>query len=104
VVSAIDDALDRRIAAGYIDNPYSIAVSNEREPTGVDSLGDYYEPEKVKVNFMDDATKNHMVALIQEVEILKTRIQPHDTGHIHTTIHTLEHRIKEMRESVITGQ
>ena len=62
------------------------------------------EPEKVKVNFMDNATKNHMFALIQEVEILKTRIQPHDTGHIHTTINTLERRITEMKESIIVEQ
>ena len=82
--------------ARYVDNPYAIS----REPTGYDSLGDYYEPKKAKVNFMDDSTKNHMVALIQEVEILKTRIQPHDTGHIHTTINTLEHRIQEMKESI----
>jgi hypothetical protein len=60
-----------------------------------------YEPEKVEVNFMDDATKNHMNALIQEVEILKKRLQPHDTGYIHTTINTLERRITEMKESII---
>ena len=34
--------------------------------------------------------------LKEEIEILKSRIQPHDTGHLHTTIAVLEHRIKEM--------
>ena len=68
---------------------------------GAPHEADCYEPEKVKVKFMDNATKNHMFALIQEVEILKRRIQPHDTGHIHTTINTLERRITEMKESII---
>ncbi len=34
--------------------------------------------------------------LKEEIEILKSRIQPHDTGHLHTTISVLKHRIKEM--------
>jgi len=27
---------------------------------------------------------------------LKSQIEPHDTGHIHTTISTLEHRVREL--------
>lgn len=38
----------------------------------------------------------HAEALKKEVEILKARIQPHDTGHIYTTISVLEDRIKEL--------
>ena len=37
------------------------------------------------------------IALLNdEIEVLKSRIQPHDTGHLYTTIGTLEHRIKEL--------
>jgi len=38
--------------------------------------------------------------LKEEIEILKSRIQPEDTGHLHTTIAVLEHRIKEMEKKV----
>ena len=43
---------------------------------------------------------NHVRALQEEVGVLKDRIQPHDTGHIHTTISTLEERIKELNEQL----
>ena len=34
--------------------------------------------------------------LTNEIEELKTRIKPHDTGHIKTTISTLQARVKEL--------
>ena len=43
---------------------------------------------------------NHVRALKEEVGVLKDRIRPHDTGHIHTTISTLEERIKELNEQL----
>ena len=45
---------------------------------------------------MDKATKTYINVLKTEVQHLKSLLQPHDTGHIHTTIGTLEHRIKEL--------
>jgi len=45
----------------------------------------------------------HIIHLIREIDYLKTQIQPHDTGHIHTTISTLEHRVQElMNESPVS--
>jgi hypothetical protein len=41
-------------------------------------------------------TLEHIIHLIREIEYLKTQIQPHDTGHIYTTISTLEHRVEEL--------
>jgi len=38
----------------------------------------------------------HLIALIDEVEILKTMLQDEDTGHIHTTISMLETRISSL--------
>jgi hypothetical protein len=49
--------------------------------------------------YLDTRTANHLAALVSEVEILKGRIREHDTGHIHTTINTLENRITELRKS-----
>ena len=40
---------------------------------------------------------NIRVAVLKyEIDLLKSRIEPHDTGHIHTTISTLEHRVREL--------
>lgn len=35
--------------------------------------------------------------LENEIAILKSRLQPHDTGHLHTAISVLEDRIREIR-------
>ena len=37
--------------------------------------------------------KIRIAVLRDEIEVLKSRIEPHDTGHLYTTISTLEHRI-----------
>ena len=38
--------------------------------------------------------------LMEEIAYLKTKIQPHDTGHIHTTISVLEDRVEELVDQV----
>ena len=38
--------------------------------------------------------------LEEEIKVLKSRIEPHDTGHLYTTISTLEHRVSELRKSL----
>ena len=43
--------------------------------------------------------QEHIIHLIREIDHLKTLIQPHDTGHIHTTIATLERRVQELMSS-----
>ena len=43
---------------------------------------------------------DHMLALTEEVNVLTQRIQPHDTGHIHTTINTLRGRIDELKKEL----
>jgi len=40
--------------------------------------------------------KRHIVSLKEEIELLRSRIEPHDTGHLYTTIGTLEHRVEEL--------
>lgn len=49
-------------------------------------------------NRMDKAIQTYISVLKAEVEHLKSKLEPHDTGHIHTTISTLNHRIKELEE------
>ena len=49
---------------------------------------------------MSSRLMNHERALREEINILKERLQPHDTGHIHTTISTLEERVREISEEL----
>ena len=40
----------------------------------------------------------------EEVQVLKSRIQEHGTGHIHTAISVMQHRIAELEEQFIKEQ
>lgn len=40
---------------------------------------------------------NHERHLEFEIKELESRLQPHDTGHIHTTIDVLKDRLKEIK-------
>jgi len=54
-----------------------------------------------KFNIMKiDNPKQHITALLAEIEVLKSRLEPHDTGHLHTTINVLEERVKEILSSL----
>jgi hypothetical protein len=44
--------------------------------------------------------KEHLNALLAEVEILKLRFEPTDTGHLRTTVNVLEERIQEILNSL----
>ena len=39
-----------------------------------------------------------------EIDLLKSRLEPHDTGHLHTTISTLTHRITELQNEKETSR
>ena len=63
----------------------------------------------VKMSKLDDiATKIAAVpmdviriAVLEEtIEVFKSRIEPHDTVHLHTTIGTLKHRIEELKNDL----
>ena len=41
-----------------------------------------------------------IAVLKDEIELFKSRIEPHDTGHLYTTIATLEHRIEELENDL----
>ena len=45
---------------------------------------------------MDKAITTYIAGLKAEIQHLKSLLEPHDTGHIHTTISTLQHRVKEL--------
>ena len=37
-----------------------------------------------------------LAVLQDEIEIHKSRLEPHDTGHLHTAISVIQHRIVEL--------
>lgn len=43
--------------------------------------------------------KDHVNHLKYEIEVLKSRVQEYDTGHIITAIQVLQSRIEELKES-----
>ena len=45
---------------------------------------------------MDKVITTYIEVLKAEIEHLKSKLEPHDTGHIHTTISTLQHRVREL--------
>ena len=44
--------------------------------------------------------KEHIKALLAEVEVLKSRFEPTDTGHLRTAVNVLEERVKEILNSL----
>ena len=38
-----------------------------------------------------------LAVLKDEIEIHKSRLEPHDTGHLHTAISVIQHRIDEIQ-------
>ena len=47
---------------------------------------------------MDKALQTYIAVLKAEIDHLKSKLEPRDTGHIHTTISTLTQRIKELSD------
>ena len=40
---------------------------------------------------------DRLIFLMEEIAILQSKLRPEDTGHIHTTISTLQSRVEEIR-------
>ena len=43
----------------------------------------------------------HMNFLLEEIRVQRERIRDHGTGHIHTTINTLEQRVNEIQNDML---
>ena len=43
---------------------------------------------------------DRLIFLMEEISVLEKRLQPHDTGHIHTTISVLEDRVSEVKKGL----
>ena len=45
-----------------------------------------------------------LAVLQDEIEILKSRLEPHDTGHLHTAISVITHRIEQIKNTHYTHE
>ena len=45
-------------------------------------------------------TSQRLVLLMDEIAIAKSKLQPQDTGHIHTSINYLESRVEELKKEI----
>ena len=52
----------------------------------------------------DFTTRNIIDVLTSQIEYLKTEIKEHDTGHIHTAIGVLNHRIQQLEQQFLQEQ
>ena len=41
-----------------------------------------------------------LIMLMDEISIAKSRLEPHDTGHIHTSISWLQQRVEEIKKEL----
>ena len=44
-----------------------------------------------------------LIMLMDEISIAKSRLEPHDTGHIHTSISWLQQRVEEVKKELETS-
>jgi hypothetical protein len=52
----------------------------------------------------DFTTRNIIDVLTSQIEYLKTEIREHSTGHIHTAISVLNHRIQQLEQQFLEEQ
>jgi len=52
----------------------------------------------------DYTTRDIIDVLRSQIEYLKTEIREHDTGHIHTAIGVLNHRIQQLEQQFLEEQ
>ena len=44
---------------------------------------------------------DRLIFLMEEIAILQSKLRPEDTGHLHTTISTLQNRVEEIRNNLV---
>jgi hypothetical protein len=55
-----------------------------------------------KLDLTQDEAIIHLQVLRKEIDILRSRLQAQDTGHIHTAIGVLEDRLRECTMTIFT--
>ena len=45
-------------------------------------------------------TVDKIMVLMEEIAVLKSRFEDHDTGHLRTAVSVLENRVRELRDRI----
>jgi hypothetical protein len=45
-----------------------------------------------------------IIMLMEEISIAERKLEPHDTGHIHTAINYLRNRVEEIQKDIAYGE
>jgi hypothetical protein len=45
-------------------------------------------------------TVDKIIVLMEEIAVLESRFEEHDTGHLRTAVNVLKHRVKELKGRV----
>jgi len=45
-------------------------------------------------------SSQRLIFLMDEIAVAKSKLQPHDTGHIHTSISYLESRVEDIQKEI----
>ena len=80
----------------------NIATMNKLAPKlGYGVYNDIRKKKPIKQSNMEIKNqKEHLNALLAEIEVLKSRFEPTDTGHIRTAVNVLEDRVQEIINSL----
>ena len=92
----IDDGTQMQMRFGNPDSPFEGKVeSYHNESINKNIL---QELEYYKVVYSENDLKMVKAVLVNEIEILASQIENHDTGHLYTTINSLQHRLTEINK------
>jgi len=94
----IDDGSQMDIRFGNPDSPFEGKVESYHNESINNNILD--ELEYYKVVYSENDLKMVKAVLMNELEILASQITEHDTGHLYTTISSLQHRITEINQEL----
>lgn len=92
----IDDGTQMQMRFGNPDSPFEGKVEsyhNESINNNILNELEYY-----KVVYSENDLKMVKAVLVNEIEILASQIENHDTGHLYTAINALQHRLTEINK------
>ena len=94
----IDDGTQMQMRFGNPDAPFEGKVESYHNDAINESI--LHELEYYKVVYSENDLKMVKAVLMNELEILASKIENHDTGHLYTTINTLQHRLTEINQEL----
>ena len=94
----IDEDTQIPMRFGNPDKPFEGKVESYHNESINNNILD--ELEYYKVVYSENDLKMVKAVLLNEIEILASQIENHETGHLYTTINALQHRITEINEQL----